>query len=680
MGSSGEKLDSWKEIADYLSRDVRTVQRWESSESLPVRRLFHLKRPSVYAYKGELDDWIRNQGDLLSDNADSIAVHSGNPLRTSRLLKTVGICLAVALLAAAGFLIAFDYLPDSIPIPTPVKVSPLTSYEGTEEHPTLSPLGDQVAYTWSGQDKGASDIYVEQIGLGSRLRLTETPQHEYSPAWSPDGSRIAFLRALPGGRSKIILIPALGGGERELAEVTTTDPVWGRQLAWAPDGEWLATTHRQAGSGFGLILIPVSTGAPIQLTEAPAGYMGDHSPAFSPEGRSLVFVRSLGERLSDLFVLHLNEDYHPRGEAAWQLTDSGSLVLAPVWLSDGRRVIYSTGTWPRLRLMEVDVSMPGDSRQIPFLGEGISSAAYSARANRLVFAQTSYEVNIWTLSLSDTVSGDEQQPHKFIVSSGLDWLPVFSPDGSQIVFSSDRSGNEELWLAANDGLDPAPLTRFMGTHCDSASWSPNGEEVVFHSCVNGGCNIFVKKAQTCLIGSTECEEDPCCLKQITFSDFDDFMPRWSRDGNWIYFASGRSGQIEVWKVSPDGGEPSQVTRGGGLYAIECTERNCLYYSRWDASGIWRLSLDSGSTEKIIESAEHRFDISDRGIFFISPEGEGADRFAVKFFDFESEVVTTLVSIEYRYACGLSVAPDRSSLLWSQFDHDAADLRVVDDFL
>ena len=54
---AGDRLHSWKEIADYLKRNVRTVQRWEKEEALPVRRLFHRKRSSVYASKSQLDAW-----------------------------------------------------------------------------------------------------------------------------------------------------------------------------------------------------------------------------------------------------------------------------------------------------------------------------------------------------------------------------------------------------------------------------------------------------------------------------------------------------------------------------------------------------------------------------------------------------------------------------------------------
>src|SRR5690349_23990254 len=56
------RLDSWKEIAAYLKRDIRTVQRWEKLEGLPIRRHQHQKRGSAFAYRDELDAWWLNRG------------------------------------------------------------------------------------------------------------------------------------------------------------------------------------------------------------------------------------------------------------------------------------------------------------------------------------------------------------------------------------------------------------------------------------------------------------------------------------------------------------------------------------------------------------------------------------------------------------------------------------------
>lgn len=62
-----ERLGSWKQIAVYLRRVVRTVQRWEKSESLPVHRHFHAKGGTVYALKGEIDVWLKARGQIVNE-------------------------------------------------------------------------------------------------------------------------------------------------------------------------------------------------------------------------------------------------------------------------------------------------------------------------------------------------------------------------------------------------------------------------------------------------------------------------------------------------------------------------------------------------------------------------------------------------------------------------------------
>jgi hypothetical protein len=66
LGGEGNRLDSWKEIAAYLRREIRTVQRWNKSEGLPVHRHFHRKASSVYAFTREIDAWLESRRRVAS--------------------------------------------------------------------------------------------------------------------------------------------------------------------------------------------------------------------------------------------------------------------------------------------------------------------------------------------------------------------------------------------------------------------------------------------------------------------------------------------------------------------------------------------------------------------------------------------------------------------------------------
>lgn len=92
---SRDRLDSWKEIAAYLHRSVRTARRWELHEGLPVRRHQHLKRGSVYAFKVEIDDWRRGREAARDSRPSSRtrrhpSANAGPPRRARPRLHIVG--------------------------------------------------------------------------------------------------------------------------------------------------------------------------------------------------------------------------------------------------------------------------------------------------------------------------------------------------------------------------------------------------------------------------------------------------------------------------------------------------------------------------------------------------------------------------------------------------------------
>jgi len=135
---SGERLDSWKEIADYLKRRVRTVQRWEKLEGLPVHRLQHDKQGTVYAWKGELDEWIRARdvpaeaseaaeaGEAGEEEAGQAAAGVGQSARPGFRYRWP--LLALAVLLIAGFAVFRSYWQP--PVKVRVAVLPFKNLSG----------------------------------------------------------------------------------------------------------------------------------------------------------------------------------------------------------------------------------------------------------------------------------------------------------------------------------------------------------------------------------------------------------------------------------------------------------------------------------------------------------------------------------------------------------------------
>jgi Tol biopolymer transport system component len=108
------------------------------------------------------------------------------------------------------------------------------------------------------------------------------------------------------------------------------------------------------------------------------------------------------------------------------------------------------------------------------------------------------------------------------------------------------------------------------------------------------------------------------LRQLTFGDTNQFVPRWSRDGKWVYFSSGATRPVQISKISPQGGTPVQVTRNGGFAAMESPDGKWLYYTKNQAldTSLWKVALTGGEEIQVLPSVRiNNVDLVPEGIYF-----------------------------------------------------------------
>ena len=545
---------------------------------------------------------------------------------------------------------------------------PLTSYPGNENEPTFSPDGNQVAFSWDGEKQDNFDIYVKRIGAEPPLRLTHDPARETSPAWSPDGTWIAFLRASEQGRNLVVLIPAAGGPERVVAGIVDVQAVLRKNLDWSPDSKSLVMFDRPAGQAAGIWLLSLETGARRRLTTLPAGALWEGGFQFSPDGRSLAFIRNVSGNSGDLYLQSLGRSLNSVGQPR-RLTHENQDYLGPVWTADGRSLIFSSGAPGNEELWRMPASEGARPVRMTAQNEVIG-VALSGRSRRLVFAQSRRELDIYRVDLDS--SGDAARGSTpLIVSSRYDRQPRYSPDGNKIAFVSLRSGNWQLWVSDSNGKNPVQMTFFARGAVGPPVWSPDGRQIGFVATPEGPGHAYVMNVE----GGTP--------RKIDALGTDLGRWAWSRDGRWILFDSSQSGGLQIWRAPAGGGAAEQLTRkpDGRPFALSPDAR-LIYYPRPD--GVWSVPVDGGE-ERPVFQLDRSFAIINTGleptrsgIYFV---GGGTSRKpgTLMFYRYYDKSIHTVAGVESPSSYGLSVSPDGKHLLYSKFTGIGTDLMLVENF-
>jgi Tol biopolymer transport system component len=535
---------------------------------------------------------------------------------------------------------------------------------------------------WNGADQNNFDIYVKLIGAGPPLRLTTDPAVDTSPAWSPNGRSVAFLRELTGGRFAVILVPPIGGPERKLAEVPPPFSINPVSLAWSPDGSSLAVMDQDAANQPpGIFLLSAETGEMRRLTSPPLHSKGDYLPAFSPDGRTLAFVRLKASGYSgDILSLPLSSDLQPLGEPNLVMSHK-HLFFGLSWTPDSSEIIAAagTGSFSPGSLWRMPADGSGKPERIAFTGDESTSPAMSRQGSRLAYSRGTFDRNVWRLEL--TQGTEAARPTRFIASTRQDASAEYSPDGKKVAFYSNRSGNDEIWVCNSDGTNPVQVTSLGGPSSGTPRWSPDGQEIVFDSSPDGHWDIFV-------VGLNGGK-----ARRLTHQPSSEFVPRWSRDGKWIYFSSDRSGTVQIWKTPPQGGEATQVTSRGGYAASESPDGKFLYYTKSveGREGLWRMPAGGGNETQVLNLiiARRAFSVTRDGIYFITGTDSAVTRdgvyfitetesFTIQFFSFRTRQYRTLAKVENPFVY-LSVSPDNRSILYTRYDQSGSDLMLVENF-
>ena len=667
-----DRLDSWKEIAAYMKRDVTTVQRWEKREGMPVHRHVHDKMGSVYAFRTDLDVWARRRSPPLVDEADQRGTRPGEDRPADergivgdveRDLQSVKGTSAQAaadpaarrrpagvwLLAATGAVLVAVLTIWQFRQPDPTLENPLanarfgqlTDFDGNEQAAAVSRDGRFVAFL-ADRDRHI-DVWVTQVGSGHFYNLTRGGAPELvNPSvrtlgFSPDGALVTFWTRKPTGPNQADIgiwgAPILGGQPRPYLDGAA-------EFDWSSDGARLV--YHTPGPGDPMYVR--DSGHPSdarKIFSAPPG-LHSHFLVWSPDQAFIYFVQGALPDKMDIWRIR------PTGGTPERITNHNSRVSHPVFL-DARTLLYlasdADGSGPWIHSLDVDRRIP---RRVTSGVDRYTSLAASADGQRLVATLASPKGSLWWLPITGT-HADTSSARRIPLTTGNGSSPRLG--SGYLLYVSSKGATDSIWKLQSDRateLWSAPDTRIIG----GPAIARDDSRITFSVKQNGQTMLYVVDADGAnariIARSLELQGDPVWTPDgrfITVAVVVDGIPRlfnvpldggsatplvqeysvspaWSPDGDVVVFSGADIGTtFEVKAVKADGSTyrlPKLTLTRGARNLSFMPGRRSLVVLRGEIrhKDLWLIDLETGAEQQLTDLASD-FDVRD---FDISPDG------------------------------------------------------------
>ena len=478
-----------------------------------------------------------------------------------------------------------------------VSISVINSLPGQKRTLSFSPDGTRVAFSWTGpREGGKGDIWVQSLESGSSpMKLTSSPNQDWSPSWSPDGRTIAFVRD-PYEKAEVYTISADGGQERK------EDGVHAFRLSWAPDGKSFVTLGDAPGraGATAVFVVNITSHASRQVTFPSLSEISGHTNfAVSPAGNRVAYISDTGD--TRRIMVSPTDESGPSVEVS-----SGSNSLSGIaWSTDGKSLFVTDGE-PENRLHRLFLNGEPTRTVIPGLESTTVGHFTSMRGSPTRIAANRINANfeIWTQT-----PGEPASDRLLLNEEGNAWAPQFSPDGSTIAFLSDRSGSTQIWIARDDGGGSSQVSSLPCTPL-SVRWEPTGRRQLVFDCAGPGGGIYTVGVDS---GKPQRMDAP------TYA----LSPSYSANGKLIYFTSHQSGRTEVWSMPTASGPATLVTHNGAAQGLETPDgKSLIFLKDVKDSTLWKLSLADGRETPFRDCWGWRgwWEVDGAGVVITDPDG------------------------------------------------------------
>lgn len=541
----------------HLNPDVPAPYRWI------VERCLAKDPRDRYGCTRDLAMALRTLRDNVSDVVGIRTPTAPEAIRP----RALGRYMVPAGLIVAGVLVGAGVAAWKFRSPAPVVPAVhCITYSGHDSAPSASPDGRMIAFT-SDRD-GEPRIWLKELSKGTEVPLTSGPDNY--PRFSRDGSMVLFTRTEAAAPS-LFRVATLGGEPRKLIENVFDGD-------WSPDGGHVVFVRRTIEKGVtdSVIGIAAADGSDARLIAEYPDQALQH-PRWSPDGGTIACVSAAqpGGAVQPIFLVNVDG----KNRRVLRPPYSTGRVSCVAWAGSGREVVYSqaesivasitgAGAW----LIRQD-SRTGAARTILWSPNHCDILDIMA-PGRVIFDARSSRENLQEVPLRGDTPGAAAR--WLTRGNSSDRQPIYSQDGEWVVFSSNGSGNLDLWaISTRTGA----------------------------------------------------------VRRITDDQAEDWDPAFTGDGKWLIWSSNRSGHFEIWVASPDGSGARQLTHDGANAENPTATpdgRWIIHNSNNPAkNGIWRIGFDGSDAKRIVAGRTLLPEVSPDGEYVLYLANFWTDRTTVK---------------------------------------------------
>ncbi len=584
---------------------------------------------------------IRKKGYRLLVDPVYQQAHHQNPVQSvakvikPRRHKYYPVAIAVLILIFLGITMRSAFF-NSVPLKTesvgdstgPEHNSRLvTSLEGMELCPDLSPDGSLVVYVWESTDNHQWDLFVvSRQNAGQHQQITNDTNFEYHARWSRDGTKLAYSRDLAPSADasptvrELCVVPSMGG----IPKVVKRFEYDIQGLEWSQDGKKIyLSTNLKSTQNPNIYTVDVETG---QISELALNGSNEIKlrPNLSPDGTKLAYLTSHFQDRFDLVWTDLS------GGHSNNVTQGKVRLYSFDW-TDDLSFVYCATSSRGVELFKTDL-YGSQTDLLSLRGDRLFNP--SSSAGYLVAESLQYDIDLMILGAEGLVACSDSTQVDF--DADKDWT------SGSICFVSGRSGQRQLWVCKPDGSEHRLTENGTGI-VHSPRWAPDGNRIAY----------LVKHGEAGVIRTINIKTGT--INNWTEADGIGSISTWSKNGDWIYFTR-QTINTDIYRVNQVG-TIEQVTKNGGFH---CVINDRFYFNKISEKGIFGFDKN-GMEEKVVEldfPVGFGWDISTDFVYAID------DRSRIHQFDKQKKTT----KIEHRLDCSyfmpssFNVSPDASQIL------------------